>query len=95
MGIPVITLIGNTAVSRSGYALLNCVGLPELCADSEAAYAEMALSLASDLPRLDRLRRSLRARIQGSPLRDEAGFARDLEQAYREMWRASEVVAPR
>jgi protein O-GlcNAc transferase len=28
----------------------------------------------------------MRARLAASPLRDEAGFTRDLEIAYREMW---------
>jgi protein O-GlcNAc transferase len=33
------------------------------------------------------LRRTLRARMERSPLMDAARFTRDLENAYREMWR--------
>jgi len=33
------------------------------------------------------LRASLRERLRASPLMDEAGFVRDLESAYRRMWR--------
>jgi protein O-GlcNAc transferase len=87
MGLPVITLIGETSVSRSGYAILKTVGLEEFCAKDEAEYARLAVELARDLPRLDALRRGMRARIEASPLRDEEGLARDVEAAYRTMWR--------
>jgi protein O-GlcNAc transferase len=87
MGLPVITLIGETSVSRSGYALLKGVGLEELCAKDVAGYVRIAVGLARDLSRLAALRQGMRARVEASPLRDEAGFARDIEAAYREMWR--------
>jgi protein O-GlcNAc transferase len=87
MGLPVITLIGKTSVSRSGYAILKTVGLEEFCAKDEAEYARLAVELARDPPRLDALRRGMRARIEASPLCDETGFARDVERAYRAMWR--------
>jgi protein O-GlcNAc transferase len=87
MGVPVITLAGSTHVSRVGVSLLNCVGLPELIAQTPEQYVESAISLAKDLPRLGELRRSLRARMQSSPLMDAPRFARDVEAAYRQMWR--------
>jgi protein O-GlcNAc transferase len=88
MGIPVITLIGKTSAARSGYALLKGAGLDELCARGEAEYAEIALALARDFSRLDRLRRGIRPRIEASPLRDERQMARDIEGAYRAVWKA-------
>ncbi len=85
-GIPVISLIGNTSVSRSGYALLELVGLPELAAQDEAAYVDKAVALASDPERLGHLRAGLQDRFAKSPLRDEEGFTRELESAFRDMW---------
>jgi protein O-GlcNAc transferase len=35
---------------------------------------------------LQQLRQSLRERLAASPLCDAAGYTRDLEAAYREMW---------
>ncbi|MBK8161710.1 MAG: tetratricopeptide repeat protein [Gammaproteobacteria bacterium] len=86
-GIPVVTLIGQTSVARSGYALLKTVGLEELAAADTEDYVRLAVELAHDPERLARLRRELPARFDASPLRDEAAFTRDLEAAYRDMWR--------
>jgi predicted O-linked N-acetylglucosamine transferase (SPINDLY family) len=87
MGVPVITLAGQTHVSRVGVSLLSHVGLPELVAESPADYVRLATELASDLPRLAALRRTLRPRMAASPLTDAPRFARAIEAAYREMWR--------
>jgi predicted O-linked N-acetylglucosamine transferase (SPINDLY family) len=85
-GVPVLTLKGETSVSRSGHALLQMLGLDELIAPNEAEYVQKAIELANDLDRLDALRRGMRSRFDASPLRDEAGFTRELEAAYRVMW---------
>jgi predicted O-linked N-acetylglucosamine transferase (SPINDLY family) len=87
MGVPVVTLEGSSAVARSGVALLSLAGLPELIARDEPGYVRIALDLARDLPRLSALRAGLRPRLAASPLRDEPGFTRELEEAYRAMWR--------
>jgi predicted O-linked N-acetylglucosamine transferase (SPINDLY family) len=47
----------------------------------------IAEELASDLPRLVDLRSTLRERLRTSPLMDAPRFARNMEAAYREMWR--------
>jgi predicted O-linked N-acetylglucosamine transferase (SPINDLY family) len=51
-------------------------------------YVKIAVELAGDLPRLAQLRSTLRGRMEASPLMDAPGFAREIEAAYREMWRA-------
>ena len=86
-GVPVVTLAGRRAVSRAGRSLLQTVGLPELVASSEEQYISIAAQLAQDLPRLRGLRASLRSRMLASPLMDAPRFARNIEAAYRTMWR--------
>ncbi len=86
-GVPVVSLKGRTGVSRCGYALLKAVGLEELCAEDERGYVEIATGLGRDLGRLNGLRVGMRRRLEGSALRDEAGFTREVEAAYRSMWR--------
>jgi len=88
MGVPVVTLAGRTAVSRGGVSILSNVGLPELIARSPEEYVQIAATLAGDLPRLAGLRAGLRPRLLASPLMDAAGFVRDVEGAFRQMWRA-------
>jgi predicted O-linked N-acetylglucosamine transferase (SPINDLY family) len=79
--------VGNTAVGRGGLSILSNVGLGELAARSEEEYVRIAVELAGDLPRLSQLRSTLRQRMAQSPLMDAPRFARNVEAAYRQMWR--------
>jgi len=90
MGVPVVSLAGQTAVGRAGVSLLSNVRLPELVAATLEQYVRIAVELAGDLPRLAALRLTLRQKMLSSPLMDAPGFARDMEVAYREMWRRAE-----
>jgi protein O-GlcNAc transferase len=88
MGVPLVTLTGETSTSRGGASLLNTIGLPELVADSAERYLEIAENLASDPSRLRKLRAGLRGRMLESPLMDIPRFTRSLETAFRSMWRS-------
>jgi predicted O-linked N-acetylglucosamine transferase (SPINDLY family) len=87
MGVPVVSLAGKTHVSRVGVSLLTNVGMAELIADTPQSYVQLASELAQDRARLSRLRSELRQRMQQSPLMDAPRFARNVEAAYRQMWR--------
>jgi protein O-GlcNAc transferase len=83
----VICLAGRTAVSRGGLTIMLNIGLPELVAESPDEYVAIAAELAGDLPRLALLRSTLRERLEGSPMMDTRRFARQIELAYRTIWR--------
>lgn len=87
MGVPVVTLAGQTHVARVGVSLLNNVGLPELVARNPQEYVHIAVELASDPARRADLRQTLRQRMQASPLMDAKKFASNVEGAFRVMWR--------
>jgi protein O-GlcNAc transferase len=70
-----------------GVSLLNSVGLTDLVARDEDEYVSIAAWLASDVPRLIELRGRLREKMKGSALMDAPRFARNLEAAYRDVWR--------
>ena len=86
MGVPVVTLVGQTPVSRAGLSQLSNLGLSELAAEKPDDFVQIATALANDLSRLSKLRQSLRDRMQQSPLMDASRFARNIEAAYRQMW---------
>ncbi len=86
MGVPAVTLAGDTHVSRVGVSLLTNVGLGDLIADNADRYVEIAAALAADEARRIDLRGTMRARMRKSPLTDAGRFARDVESAYRKMW---------
>ncbi|MCA3006056.1 MAG: hypothetical protein LW650_06435 [Planctomycetaceae bacterium] len=75
MGVPTVCRVGRTHASRVGLSLLSAVGLGELAAESDEGFVAAAVRLAADRPALGALRSGLRARLAGSSLRDEAGFA--------------------
>lgn len=87
MGVPVVTRAGAAHRSRMVASVLTNIGLPELIARTAEEYVQLACDLATDLSRLAALRSTLRERMAASPLTDGPRFARNVEQAYREMWR--------
>jgi len=87
MGVPVVSLVGKTRVSRGGLSILTNLGVPELVAPTEDDYIKIAVQLAHDLPRLAELRATLRSRMEASVLTDAARFTQSIEAAYRAMWR--------
>ena len=87
MGVPVLTLPGALPPARAGLSLLTTLGLTEMIAHSEDDYIRRAVSLACDLPRLAANRADLREHLLRSPLMDAPRFARNVESAYRTMWR--------
>jgi predicted O-linked N-acetylglucosamine transferase (SPINDLY family) len=88
MGVPVVALAGETVVARAGLSQAMRLGLPELIATSPDEYVRICSALAADLERLEELRRSLRDRMKRSVFMDGAGFTRELESAYRNIWRS-------
>ena len=86
MGVPVVTRAGDTTFSRAGLGLVTNVGLPELAANDEAGYVDLAVSLARDLDRLASLRHGLRERFVRSPMMDGKRYLRNLEAGYRDAW---------
>ena len=92
MGVPVITRAGESAVSRAGFSQLSNLGLRDLVAFSDDEYVQIAAPLAGDLAPLGELRATLRSRMEASVLMDAPRFTRNIEAAYRAMWRADCIL---
>lgn len=89
MGVPTVTLAGQTLLSRQGASMLTCAGLADWAANSEAEYVETAIKKASDIEGLAKLRSMLRQQVQNSPLFDAQLFARNLDHALHQIWEAT------
>ena len=86
MGVPVLTLAGQTLISRQGLGMLRNTGLPAWVASDQDDYVEKAVAFAARPAELAELRARLRAQVLASPLFDAPRFARHFEQAMRGMW---------
>jgi protein O-GlcNAc transferase len=86
MGVPVVSLAGQTAVGRAGLSILSNVALPDLVGCDVEQYVRLAVDLAHDLPRMAQLRATLRERMRQSPLMDTTRFVQNVEAAYRSAW---------
>jgi len=83
MGLPLVTLSGNTFASRMAGSLLHAVGLPELITTNLEDYENLAVELASDPIRLGKLREQLKANRSSCVLFDSPLFVSKLEEQYR------------
>ncbi len=86
MGVPTVTLPGESFASRHAASHLCNVGLDGWVAADKAAYQAIAIGWASDIAALARLRAGLRARVKASPLCDAPRFGRGLAAALRHAW---------
>lgn len=91
MGVPTLTLAGNTLIARQGASLMSAAGLADWVAESKDEYVKKALFLAGDLNKLAHLRVGLRQQVLTSPLFDASRFARNMEKVLWEMWRDSQA----
>ncbi len=88
MGVPVVTLMGRTVVGRAGLSHLHNLGLMELLALTEDHFVKLVMEWAGDLDRLGAMRATLRQLMERSPLMDGRRFAGNMEDVFRQMWRA-------
>lgn len=86
MGVPVLTLRGQSHSARVGASLLTSVGLGDWVAQSEDAFVEKAIAYARDLSALADLRANLRSQVSDSALCDGPAAAHAFEKAVRGAW---------
>jgi len=86
MGVPVVTRVGDRHAARVGASLLAAVGLEELVASDDDAFASICVRLAQDRAALGALRHGLRDRLRASPLTDAHGYRTRFTRAIRALW---------
>ena len=84
--LPLITCAGGAYASRVAARLLSAVDMPELIAATLAAYEALAIELASSPARLIQIKQKLERNRSSAPLFNTALFARNIENAYVQMY---------
>ncbi|MGB4057320.1 MAG: tetratricopeptide repeat protein, partial [Alphaproteobacteria bacterium] len=87
MGVPFITLAGQNFTSRMGVSILSNAGLPELIAHNIDDYIDLAVKIATSPDKIRALRTGLREKVVASPLMNQKLFTKNMEMAYRQMWK--------
>jgi protein O-GlcNAc transferase len=85
-GVPLVTIAGETFVSRVAASALHAAGAPELVVQDANAYYRLALTLATDPARLEAIRTKLAAARSSCPLFDSSRFAGDLGRLLARIW---------
>ena len=93
-GCPVLTCLGHTLAGRQAASVLFHAGLPELVAEDEDAFIDMAVHLGNDRDALNTLRRHLHDVRTGNSIFDTAGFAADLRRALQAMGARHRIGRP-
>jgi len=88
MGVPLVAMAGRKAVQCSTSSILKAVGMTDMVVNSPEEYIKAGVFLAGIVGKIPEIRQNIRKAFQASPFMDERGFTRDLEAAYRDMWRS-------
>ena len=86
MGVPTLTLAGDTVASRAGACILEHVGLGSFIATDDEDFVRKGTFLSHNIVQLAALRATMRQRLEASAIGKPALIADGLEQALRTMW---------
>ncbi len=87
MGVPVITVPGQTFASRHSESHLETIGYPEFIARDLDQYVALAVQWANDIDGLSQLRAEMRGRMANSPTCDPHKFSEGFAGLLRMVWR--------
>lgn len=94
LGLPVITLIGDSFPSRVAASLLNSMGMPDLITETQAEYESLAIEIANDPSKLNALKLRLRENRSTHPLFNTPLITSNIEDAYLQMFKLHQSDLP-
>ena len=86
VGLPVLTRMGMSPISRLAGSILYALGMPELVTTSIDEYERLAIELASQPGRLTKLRQKIDRNRLTMPLFDSALYTRHVENVLAQMY---------
>ena len=87
MGLPILTCIGESFVSRVAASLLKAVNLPELIVANHDEYEELAIHFGRNTQELKVIKEKLLKNIENEALFNTPLFTRNIENAYIQMYK--------
>jgi len=87
VGLPFLTLVGDTFASRVGASMLNAIGLPELITYSENEYKNKAIEIAKNPILLRAIKKKLEKNKFSKPLFNVKLFTKNIESAYTKIYK--------
>ena len=86
MGVPVLTKKGFKFASRTTESIIHNSGMSDWVANDENEYVKKAIKFSTNLELLTQINKSLRQAALESPLFNSTLFAKQLNNAFWEMW---------
>ena len=86
MGLPMLTLKGQSYQSRMGASIVNALDLPELITNTSEEYESLAIKLAIDPVKFKAIKDKLVDNLPKALLYDTPLFSKHLELAYTKMY---------
>ena len=87
VGLPVLTISGNSFVSRVATSLLNTMNLKELISNNFKEYEIIANKIVSDSDFLDKIKFKIKKNVLDSALYDAELFTKNLETAFEKVFK--------
>lgn len=87
MGVPLVTRVGQQWAARNSYTMMMNVGVREGIAQTSKEYLEWGIRLGTDAALRQDISWRLKRSRQISPLWNTKQFAREMENAYEQMWK--------
>lgn len=86
MGVPLITLMGNSFASRVAGSILTSLNMEELITNSKEEYQRLAIKLASNPSELQRIKYKLVKNLKISTLFDPKIYTKNLESIFKKIY---------
>ena len=87
MGVPLLTMTGNSYSARMATSLLHSVGLKELITSSKKDYEDLALKLSTDEKQLKAIKEKLIENLSNNPLFNTKLYTKDFEDGLEQVFK--------
>ena len=86
MGLPILTLDGNSFNSREASNIVSAVSMPEMIVESQNEYESIAVELATNPKKFKVVKDKLVDNLPNAPLYNTRLFAKNIESAFKTMF---------